>query len=143
MFEKHTVGYSNITWKEIEPIYTPLIKTVIIPPKPIPKKDVAILYNNLHIISRALGDIQIGKEAKSLYFIGAVLFHLIDKLDNAKGIDILIEESMRGDNINVDGYFEYIIQRGNRICVVEAKKGRFRARYLLGCDVADTRGSQT
>ena len=94
------------------------------------------MFNNLIIISRALSDIQTGKEAKCLYFIGAVLFHLvpeIDQLDNAKRVDILKEELMSGDNIIVDGYFEDIIQRGNkRICVVEAKKDDFDGSESFG-----------
>ena len=53
---------------------------------------------------------------------------------------------MGGKNLNVDGHFEYIIQRGDRkICIVEAKRDDIEqgiVQNLLGCDaVADVEGA--
>ena len=73
------------------------------------------------------------------------LVKIIDQ-DCTQKIDLLIEESMGGKNLNVDGHFEYIIQRGDRkICIVEAKRDDIEqgiVQDLLGCDaVADVEGA--
>ena len=48
-------AYSDMTWTEIEPVYAPLIKDVEIAPMNIPEQHLDCLYNNLSIISRAIG----------------------------------------------------------------------------------------
>ena len=58
-------------------------------------------------------------------------------------INLLVEETITGRNINANGFFEYVIQRGNKkICIVEAKKDDMEqgmAQDLLGCEAtADT-----
>jgi len=146
--DKPTIAYSSVSWSEIESVYAQIIKEVDLKPRTIPDQIVDVLYNNLRTISRALGDILTGKEAKRLYFIGAILFYFvaITEGDGTDRVDILIEESVTGENINVEGRFEFVIKRGNKkICIVEAKKDDLEqgmTQDLLGCEaIADIESS--
>ena len=62
-----------------------------------------------------------------MFFIGAILFYLVEMLDKLKDqaplIIILIEESVIRQSIHIGGRFEFVIKRGvKKICIVEAKK---------------------
>jgi len=141
-----SASYSTMSWTDIKPVYAPLIKDVKIAPMGILEEDLDCLYNHLSVVSRAIGGVLGSKEAKRMFFIGAILFYLVEILDKLgdKGprISILIEESVNGKSINIEGRFEFVITRGlKKICIVEAKKedmDQGMAQDLLGCEaVAD------
>ena len=150
--DKTTIGFSYMRWGEVEGVYNPLFKDVIIKPKDVPEQYVNSLFEHLRCVTRALGGLYSdGNEAKRLYFIGAVLFYLVailDHLDTSSQINVLVEQILKGKNIHVEGKFEFILERGNKkICVVQAKKEDFdqgMTQDLLGCDaVADTESLST
>ncbi|KAF8416758.1 hypothetical protein EV426DRAFT_625532 [Tirmania nivea] len=85
-----------------------------IEPEKIPPTDLKELHNYLCKASRKFGTITI---AKRLHFICLILIFVSD-LCGAE-IKSLVEESMLGKNIHIDGQFEYIIEK---FCIVEAKK---------------------
>ncbi|KAF8416661.1 hypothetical protein EV426DRAFT_508789, partial [Tirmania nivea] len=73
-------------------------------------------------------------------FINPILVHLIALFDDQA--EILVEESVPGRNVHVDGHFEFVNTRGGKkVCIVEAKKDDFDQGFthgLLGCEaVAD------
>ena len=75
-----------------------------------------------------------------------MLFYLVailDKIDSSRSVNVLVEQTLKGKNICVEGKFEFILERGNKkICIVQAKKENSDqgiTQDLLGFDaVADT-----
>ena len=150
--DKTTIGFSYLKWGDVEPVYKPLFKKVVIPRKPFPEQYVNSLFDHLRYVQRALGGFHSGgNEAKRLYFIGAVLFYLVailDKVDSSRPVNVLVEQPLKGENICVEGKFEFILERGNKkVCIIVAKKEDFDqgvTQDLLGCDaVADTESLNT
>lgn len=115
------------------------MKPVTIKPKDNLNDIVESFYGHL----RRFEGINIGERAKLSDFIAPILPYLgILFDDGAQGIKPLVGKSMPGQNINANGQFEFIIERGNKkICIVEAKKDKIDqgiAQDLLGCEaVAD------
>ena len=51
-------------------------------------------------------------EAKRLYFIGAVLFYLVpilEEKDSSRRVNVLVEETLKGQRIHIDGKFDCIL----------------------------------
>jgi hypothetical protein len=135
MYTLLSSAYSSIAWADVKDVFKPFIKYCQeISQLPDDLIDLLHKYTSL-----AVNCISTGKEAKRLHFIAPILILVCCNLDN---VEILIKEDMDGKNIQVNGRFEFIIQRaGKRVCIVEAKKDDIEqglAQDLLGCEaVAD------
>ena len=102
-------------------VYTPLFHSVIITPKPIPDEVLESLYQYLCKLTRGLGLITSGKEAKRLHYITLIIVHINDLFDD---MNILVEEPVPGQSLHLNGHFEFILQWGaKKVCIIEAKKG--------------------
>ncbi|KAJ3127420.1 hypothetical protein HK098_006409, partial [Nowakowskiella sp. JEL0407] len=141
--EETSTGYSYISWKEVEPVFEPLIKEYTQLTLAVPDEEFNFLYNNMIRITKCYGYVIKGKEAKRQYFISPILV-CVSYLFNGD-IQILVQEDLEGNNIHVHGHFEYVLKRGDkRICIVEAMQEQMnqgKAQNLLGCEaVADVDG---
>jgi len=71
--DKTTIGFSYLRWGEVGPVYKPLLKKVVIPPKDVPEPYVNSLFNHLRYVTRALGGLDSGGNTCTLleqcYFI--------------------------------------------------------------------------
>ncbi|RPB29241.1 hypothetical protein L211DRAFT_817583 [Terfezia boudieri ATCC MYA-4762] len=148
--EKKTgsVAYSNVTWPDVEPIFERLFRDVTIEPAEVPQNILQGLQSYLSIVTTGLGDAITGNEQKRILLIAPILFYILKAFRDSGVSDmkILVERSVPGKNINVNGKFEFIIQRGEkRICVVEAKiddMDQGMTQDLLGCEaIADVENS--
>ncbi|KAL4159297.1 hypothetical protein PRNP1_005060 [Phytophthora ramorum] len=88
------------------------------------------------------GYVDAPKEAKRYHFIAPVLIMICSLFDDVK---LEVEESVDGNTVHANGYFEFVLTRGKtKICIVEAKKNDFdqgKAQALVGCEaVADREG---
>ncbi|CAG8621580.1 3106_t:CDS:2 [Paraglomus occultum] len=136
--DKESSVYPSIAWADVKEVFQPFTKYCQ-ETLPLPDDLINLLYKYTSLAVNCLGVISTGKEAKRLHFIAPVLILVCCKLDN---VEILVEEDMDGKNVQVNGRFEFIIQRGGkRVCIVEAKKDDIEqgmAQDLLGCEaVAD------
>ncbi|KAG7383373.1 hypothetical protein PHYBOEH_009948 [Phytophthora boehmeriae] len=60
-------------------------------------------------------------------------------------VNLEVEESVDGNNVHANGFFEFVLTRGKtKICIMEAKRNDFdqgKAQALVGCEaVADREG---
>lgn len=105
--------------------------------KDIPVDDIDVVYAYLLRVSKVFGFIGFRKDTIRLHFIAPILVCVSLLFDG--DVQILVEESVQGKRFHGHGFFEFVIKRGKkRICIVEAKKGDFRAgkaQNLVGCEV--------
>ncbi|KAJ3120766.1 hypothetical protein HK098_004246 [Nowakowskiella sp. JEL0407] len=131
-----STGYSYISWKEVEPVFKPLLKRYTQARLEIPDEEFNLLYDTLKRVTTCYGYVTSGKEAKRVHFISPILV-CVSYLFHGD-IQILVEEDVDGNNVHVHGHFEYVLQRGDkRICIVEAKLEQMNqgtAQNLLGCE---------
>eukprot|EP00842_Homolaphlyctis_polyrhiza_P002674 jgi/Hompol1/3407/HPOL_006535-RA len=137
---KNSTAYSSVTLAEIKSIYDPITKIYDLNAKPVPEETIDSLHSYLAKSGRVFGSLTTGNEAQLLHFIAPVLVHVCDLFNG--DVKILVDETMDGKDIDVNGRFEFVLQRNDkRICIVPAKRDNFEqgiAQDLLGCEaVAD------
>jgi hypothetical protein len=93
-------------------------------------------------VTKCLGIITTGKEAKRLHFIAPILICVCVLFDG--DVDIVVEEDLVGNFVKAHGHFEFMMRRGNKaVCIVEAKKDDVEqgmAQDLVGCEIASEVG---
>ncbi len=138
-----SVGYSYVKWSEVASVLERCLKPYSQDVKEVPEKEIDSLHEYLSGLHKTLGRISGGKEAKRLCYIFPIIQCVCLLFDGE--VMILVEEDVNGIRLNVNGRFEYVLQRGGkRVCIVEAKKDDMdqgNAQNLLGCEaVADVEG---
>ena len=130
--------YSSVKYNEVKEVFDPITQKYTQDVKEIPAEDFELLVRMLGLANTTIGEIITGKEAKRLYFIAQILMVVCSLF---KGdVRIKVEEDLVGKNVNANGRFEFMLQRGDkRVCIVEAKKDDMEqglAQNLIGCEVA-------
>ena len=130
--------YSSVKYNEVKEVFDPITQKYTQDVKEIPAEDFELLVRMLGLANTTIGEIITGKEAKRLYFIAQILMVVCSLF---KGdVRIKVEEDLVGKNVNANGRFEFMLQRGDkRVCIVEAKKEDMEqglAQNLIGCEVA-------
>jgi hypothetical protein len=131
-----SIPYSDVEWEDLEPLFRSFLKPFNLQPFVIPQTEVDALYSCLQRITGVFGGVFTGKEAKRLFFIAPVLTYVsyLFKGD----VRLLVEETVDGRQVQTNGYFEFVICRGDkRVGIVEAKKDDMEqgmAQNLLGCE---------
>jgi hypothetical protein len=122
---------SSVKWNDVAPVL--VTRSYVQRVQGIASVDLLIDY--LTIVRKVAGPVAAGKEAKRLHFIFPVLAIVCATFEN---VEILIEEDVNGQNVHVNGHFEFILKReGKCICIVEAKKTDMiqgKTQVLLGCE---------
>ncbi|GMF41320.1 unnamed protein product [Phytophthora lilii] len=114
-----TVGFSNLCWEDIKPIYN-FDDSYDLQPSDIPDADIELLLARIVDVRKLYGQISDGKEAKRLFFIAPIL-ETVSRL--LKNVRILVEEDVVGKNVLLKGRFEFVLKRGiKRISLVQAKR---------------------
>jgi hypothetical protein len=133
---KDSIGYSNISWKEVKDLLAPT--SYIQEQKEIPEDSLDFLYKYISAVTVTFGSILTGKEAKRLHFIAPVLI-CVSYLFNGD-VQISAEEDLEGNLVKAHGHFEFVLRRHNKyVCIVEAKNEDMEqgmAQDLVGCEVA-------
>ena len=106
-----SIAYSDIAWKDLEPIYEPILSCFDLKASPIPSAEVDELYAYLERLIKAFGGTFTGKEAKLLFFIAPILVYVANLFSDVR---LLVEESIDGRQVQTNGYFEFVIKRGNK-----------------------------
>ena len=130
--------YSSVKYNEVKGVFDPITQRFTQDVKEIPAEDFELLVRMLGLANTTIGEIITGKESKRLYFIAHILMVVCSLF---KGdVQIKVEEDLVGKNVNANGRFEFMLQRGDkRVCIVEAKKEDMEqglAQNLIGCEVA-------
>ncbi|KAE9006010.1 hypothetical protein PR002_g16602 [Phytophthora rubi] len=146
IFDKNKKAKTNnedgdVRWSDVKGVF--VYESYIQKCKPIPADKLKFLCDYLAYASKAMnGYDEALKEAKRSHFIAPILIMLCGLFDDAK---LGVEESVDGNNVDTNGYFEFVLTRGKtKICVMAAKKNDFeqgKAEALVGCEVvADREG---
>ena len=130
--------YSAVKYTEVEGVFDPIMQSYIQDIKALPADKFESLSQFLAMTSTSIGDIDIGNEAKRLYFISPILV-VVCSLFNGD-VRIKVEEDLIGKNVKANGHFEFMLVRGNkRVCIVVPKKEAMEqglTQNLIGCEVA-------
>ncbi|KAG3053992.1 hypothetical protein PC121_g16504 [Phytophthora cactorum] len=114
-----SMGYSNLCWDDIKPIYN--FETYTPQLSDVPDADIDLLLVRIVDLRAMNGEVTDGKEAKRLFFIAPILETVSRLLGDAQ---ILVEEDVNGNNVLVKGRFEFVLKRGKKkVFIVQAKKG--------------------
>ncbi len=131
-----STAYSYVTWDQVKSIFSPEI--YVQPTRAIDATQLDLLSRYLSFVTKCLGAITIGKDAKCLHFIAPVLICVCILFEG--DINIAIEEQLVGNFVKAHGHFEFMITRGNKaVCIVEAKRDDVEqgmAEDLVGCEIA-------
>ncbi|GMF66211.1 unnamed protein product [Phytophthora lilii] len=136
-----STGYSYVRWSEVKSVLD--YELYRQNRKPIPEDEFNFLWEYLTYASKAMnGYADAAKEAKRYHFIAPVLIMLCNLFDD---VNLEVEESVDGNNVHANVFFEFVLTRGKtKICIVEAKRNDFdqgKAQALVGCEaVADREG---
>jgi predicted type IV restriction endonuclease len=132
----NSTGYCYVDWDQVGPI----LRTSVYEQRmrAIDEDSLNLLSEYLARASKCFGDVLEGKEAaKRLHFIGPILVCVCSLVN---GVEILVEEDLRGNIVRANGHFEFMIRKGGKVvCIVEAKKNDMEqgmAQDLVGCEVA-------
>jgi hypothetical protein len=135
-----SMAYSNVTWNQVKSVFNP--KTYVQPQRSIDENHLDFFRKYLSYVTKCLGIITTGKEAKRLHFIAPVLICVCALFDG--DVDIVVEEDLVGNFVKAHGHFEFMMRRGNKaVCIVEAKKDDVEqgmAQDLVGCEVVSEVG---
>ncbi|KAL3665289.1 hypothetical protein V7S43_009917 [Phytophthora oleae] len=133
-------GFSYVSFPDIDSImpatrYQPTSK-------PIADEKLAALDVYLPTLAKVFGDMYVGNEAKRLYFIMPVLATVCALFND---VEVLVEETIVGKRVQVDGTFEFVLKRGEkRVSIVQAKREDFQqglAQAYVGSEaLADSEG---
>ncbi|KAG6948517.1 hypothetical protein JG687_00015427 [Phytophthora cactorum] len=106
-----SMGYSNLCWDDIKPIYN--FETYTPQLSDVPDADIDLLLVRIVDLRAMNGEVTDGKEAKRLFFIAPILETVSRLLGDAQ---ILVEEDVNGNN--------FVLKRGKKkVFIVQAKKG--------------------
>ncbi|KAG6965621.1 hypothetical protein JG688_00007122 [Phytophthora aleatoria] len=104
------MGYSNLCWEDIKPIYN--FETYTPQLSDVPDADIDLLLARIVDLRAVYGEVTDGKEAKRLFFIAPILETVSRLLGDAQ---ILVEEDVNGKN--------FVLKRGKKkVFIVQAKK---------------------
>jgi hypothetical protein len=135
-----SMAYSNVTWNQVKSVFNPT--TYVQPQRHIDDAHLDFFGKYLSHVTKCLGIITTGKEAKRLHFIAPILICVCVLFDG--DVDIVVEEDLVGNFVKAHGHFEFMMRRGNKaVCIVEAKKDDVEqgmAQDLVGCEVASEVG---
>lgn len=131
-----SVGYSCISWGQVENIF-PIVPATVGPESTLlPEPMLDALLNYLGWATLCFGIISEGGEAKRVHFITPIIIIVCASFHG--DIQILAEEDIQGNRVHAHGHFEFVLKRGDkRICIVEAKKDNLeqgKTQCLVGCE---------